>query len=112
MSQEVSKTSHQQPEDFSSLYPLLSSPGHPLGYPLLLHPAMGFCDEDAKDSYHLVFLIVLVYFPFFLRSSSLSWMGLPSDIILEMNPANYEDWDRGTEQRLKVGYPCTRMIRK
>jgi tetratricopeptide (TPR) repeat protein len=49
----------------------------------------------------LFFFIVLVYLPFFLRSSS-SFLDSPtSDIILEMNKANYEEVDRATEERLK-----------
>ena len=52
----------------------------------------------------IVFLIVLVYFPFYLRSSSSFVDGTTSDIILGVNDANYEDWDRATEQRLKGWY--------
>jgi tetratricopeptide (TPR) repeat protein len=47
------------------------------------------------------FLIVLVYLPFFLRSSSSFLDGTGSDILLQMNEANYLSWDRATEQRLK-----------
>ncbi|HSB05768.1 MAG TPA: tetratricopeptide repeat protein [Thermodesulfobacteriota bacterium] len=47
------------------------------------------------------FLIVLVYLPFFLRSASSFLDGASSDILLQMNEANYLDWDRATEQRLK-----------
>ena len=56
--------------------------------------------RSAKDSI-VLFLIVLVYVPFSLRSSSAFLDGMPSDIILEMNGANYEDWGTGTEQRLR-----------
>ncbi|MGZ3537513.1 MAG: tetratricopeptide repeat protein [Thermodesulfobacteriota bacterium] len=49
-----------------------------------------------------VFLIVLVYLPFFLRSSSSFLDGNPSDIILEMNQMNQEDWGRSAEERLRT----------
>jgi len=60
----------------------------------------GFVTRRERQ-YVILFLIVLVYVPFFLRSSSAFLDGMPSDIILEMNGANYENWDRGTEQRLR-----------
>jgi tetratricopeptide (TPR) repeat protein len=50
----------------------------------------------------LIFLIVIVYLPFFVRSSSSFLDGASSDIILEMNQANHEDWGRGTEEKLKT----------
>jgi tetratricopeptide (TPR) repeat protein len=50
----------------------------------------------------LVFLIVLVYFPFFLRSFSSFLDGASSDIILEMNQTNHEDWGRATEEKLRA----------
>jgi tetratricopeptide (TPR) repeat protein len=50
----------------------------------------------------LIFLIVLVYLPFFLRSSSSFLDGPSSDIILEMNQANHEDWVRSTEEKLQA----------
>ena len=50
----------------------------------------------------LVFLIVLVYLPFFLRSSSSFLDGNPSDIIFEMNQMNHEDWGRSAEERLRT----------
>jgi len=49
----------------------------------------------------LLFLIVLVYFPFFLRSSSSFLDGPSSDVILRMYQANHEDWDRGTLEKLQ-----------
>jgi hypothetical protein len=49
-----------------------------------------------------VFLIVLVYLPFFLRSSSSFLDGNSSDIILEMNQMNHEDWGRSAEERLRT----------
>jgi tetratricopeptide (TPR) repeat protein len=50
----------------------------------------------------LVFLIVLVYLPFFLRSSSSFLDGPSSDIILEMHQANHEDWVKSTEEKLQA----------
>jgi tetratricopeptide (TPR) repeat protein len=50
----------------------------------------------------LVFLIILVYLPFYLRSSSSFLDGPSSDIILEMNQANHENWAKGTEEKLKT----------
>ena len=47
-------------------------------------------------------LVVLIYLPFFLHSSATFLNGSSSDIILEMHRANYEDWDRGVEQRLQA----------
>jgi len=48
------------------------------------------------------FLVVLIYLPFFLRSSATFLNGSSSDIILEMHQANHEDWDRDLEQRLQA----------
>jgi len=57
----------------------------------------------AKErQFAVVFLIVLVYLPFFLRTSSSFLNGPDSDIILEMNEANHENWDKGTEEKLKA----------
>ncbi len=50
----------------------------------------------------LVFLIVLVYLPFFLRTSSSFLDGTPSDVILEMNQINHEDGGRSVEERLRT----------
>ena len=50
----------------------------------------------------LVFLIVLVYLPFFLRSSSSTLDGASSDIILEMNQINHEDWGKAAEEKLRA----------
>ncbi|OGP78583.1 MAG: hypothetical protein A2V86_01585 [Deltaproteobacteria bacterium RBG_16_49_23] len=50
----------------------------------------------------VVFLIVLVYLPFFLRTSSSFLNGPASDILLEIYEANHENWDRGTEEKLKA----------
>ena len=57
---------------------------------------------NRERQFILIFLIVLVYFPFFLRSSSSFLNGGASDVILEMNEANHENWDRGTEEKLKA----------
>ncbi len=61
----------------------------------------GYVSQREKQ-FILVFLIALVYLPFFLRSSSLLLDGAPSDIILEMNQANHEDWGRATEDKLRT----------
>jgi tetratricopeptide (TPR) repeat protein len=50
----------------------------------------------------LFFLIVLVYLPFFIRSSSSFLNGLSSEIILEMHQANHEEWDGRTEGKLRA----------
>ena len=50
----------------------------------------------------LIFLIVLVYLPFFLRSSSSFLDGPSSDIILEMHQANHEEWVKSTEEKLQA----------
>ncbi len=47
------------------------------------------------------FFIVLVYVPFFLRSSSSFLDSSASDILMEMNAANYEDGSRTVEESLK-----------
>lgn len=49
----------------------------------------------------VIFLIILVYLPFFLRSSSSFLNGGESEIILEINQVNHEDWGRSTEERLQ-----------
>ena len=61
----------------------------------------GYVTKREKQ-FILVFLIVLVYLPFFLRSSSSFLDGASSDIILEMNQANHEDWGRATEEKLRA----------
>jgi tetratricopeptide (TPR) repeat protein len=48
-----------------------------------------------------VFFIILVYFPFSLRSFSSFLDGGSSDIILEMNQTNHEDWGKATEEKLR-----------
>ena len=50
----------------------------------------------------LSFFIVLVYIPFFLHSSSTFLNGLSSDVIVEMNRANHEDWNRATGEKLRA----------
>lgn len=61
----------------------------------------GYVSKREKQ-FVLVFLIVLVYLPFFLRSSSSFLDGTSSDIILEMNQTNHENWGRATEEKLRV----------
>jgi tetratricopeptide (TPR) repeat protein len=50
----------------------------------------------------LVFLIVIVYLPSFLRSLSSTIDGPSSDIILEMNQINNENWGKATEEKLRT----------
>jgi tetratricopeptide (TPR) repeat protein len=50
----------------------------------------------------LIFFILLVYLPFFLRSASVFLDGPHSDVILEMSQANHEDWDKTIEQKLEA----------
>jgi tetratricopeptide (TPR) repeat protein len=61
----------------------------------------GYVSKREKQ-FILIFLIVLVYLPFFVRSSSSSLDGASSDIILELNQTNHEDWGRGTEEKLRA----------
>jgi tetratricopeptide (TPR) repeat protein len=61
----------------------------------------GYVSKKEKQ-FILIFLIVLVYIPFFVRTSSSFLDEASSDIILEMNQVNHEDWGRGTEERLKT----------
>ena len=60
----------------------------------------GYVSKKEKQ-WILVFLILLVYLPFFLRSSSSFLNSDSSGILLEMNKANYENWDGSTEQKLQ-----------
>lgn len=61
----------------------------------------GYVTKREKQ-FVLVFLIVLVYLPFFLRSSSSFLNSSSSDVIMEMNQANHEDWGRATEEKLRT----------
>jgi tetratricopeptide (TPR) repeat protein len=54
-----------------------------------------------ERQFAVVFLIILVYLPFFLRTSSSFLNGPATDIILAMNEVNNESWDRGTEEKLR-----------
>jgi len=61
----------------------------------------GYVTKREKQ-FLLLFLILLVYLPFFLRSSS-SFLDDPSsEIILRMHQANHEDWDRATVEKLRT----------
>jgi tetratricopeptide (TPR) repeat protein len=55
-----------------------------------------------EKQFILVFFLILVYLPFFLRSASSFLDGPQSDVILEMSLANYEDWDKAVEQKLEA----------
>ena len=61
----------------------------------------GYVSKREKQ-FILIFLIALVYLPFFLRSATSFLDGASSDIILEMNQTNHEDWGRGTEEKLRA----------
>jgi tetratricopeptide (TPR) repeat protein len=61
----------------------------------------GYVTKKEKQ-FVLVFLIVLVYLPFFLRSSSSFLDGASSDIIFEMNLTNHENWGRPNEEKLQT----------
>jgi tetratricopeptide (TPR) repeat protein len=50
----------------------------------------------------LIFFILLVYLPFFLRSASTFLDGPHSEVILEMSQANQEEWDKTIEQKLEA----------
>jgi tetratricopeptide (TPR) repeat protein len=50
----------------------------------------------------LIFLVLLVYLPFFLRSASSLLDGPHSEIISQMSQANQEDWDRALEKKLEA----------
>jgi tetratricopeptide (TPR) repeat protein len=55
-----------------------------------------------EKQFLLVFLILLVYLPFFIRSFSF-FLDVPSsDLILRMHQVNHEDWDRATEEKLQT----------
>jgi tetratricopeptide (TPR) repeat protein len=59
---------------------------------------------EAKREKQLIalFLILLVYLPFFLRSSSSFLNGPSSDVIFNLYQVNHEDWDRVTEEKLQT----------
>jgi tetratricopeptide (TPR) repeat protein len=61
----------------------------------------GYVTKREKQ-FILVFLIVSVYLPFFLRSSSSFLDGASLDILLEMNQTNHEDWGRANEENLRT----------
>ncbi len=50
----------------------------------------------------LIFFIFVVYLPFFLKTSSTFLDSPSSDIVLDLNQANHEDWNRTTEERLRA----------
>jgi tetratricopeptide (TPR) repeat protein len=61
----------------------------------------GYVTKQEKQL-HLLFLILLVYLPFFLHSSSSFLNGTSSDILLEMYQANHENWDKTTREKLQT----------
>ena len=50
----------------------------------------------------LIFLILLVYLPFFLRSASSLLDGPHSEILLQLSQANHEDWDKPLEKKFET----------
>jgi len=61
----------------------------------------GYVTKREKQ-FLLVFLIFLVYLPFFLRSTS-SFIDSPSlEITLRIHQANHEDWDRTAREKLQA----------
>ena len=56
----------------------------------------------------LIFLVLLVYVPFFLRSASSLLDGPQSEILMQMSQANHEEWDKTLEKKFEVwlsGHP-------
>jgi tetratricopeptide (TPR) repeat protein len=60
----------------------------------------GYVTKREKQ-FLILFLIILVYLPFFLRSSSSFLNGPSSDILLRMYQANYADWDKTNGEKLR-----------
>lgn len=50
----------------------------------------------------LIFFVLLVYLPFFLRSASSLLNSPHSEVLLQMSRANHEDWDRTLEKKLEA----------
>ncbi len=50
----------------------------------------------------LIFFILLVYLPFFLRTASSLLDSPHSEVLLQMSRANHEDWDRTLEKKLEA----------
>jgi tetratricopeptide (TPR) repeat protein len=61
----------------------------------------GYVTKREKQ-FLVVFLIFLVYIPFFLRSSSTFLNGASLDVLFEMNQTNHEDWEQATEDKLQT----------
>jgi tetratricopeptide (TPR) repeat protein len=59
---------------------------------------------EAKREKQLIvlFLILLVYLPFFLRSTSSFLNGSSSDVIFQLYQVNHEDWNKVTEEKLQT----------
>ncbi len=55
-----------------------------------------------EKQFILIFLVALVYLPFFVRDSFSFLGGASSDIILELNQANHENWGKETEGKLRT----------
>lgn len=60
----------------------------------------GYLTQKERQ-FTVIFLIVLVYVPFFLRTST-HFLNSPfAEILLEIHEANHENWDKGTEEKLR-----------
>jgi tetratricopeptide (TPR) repeat protein len=57
---------------------------------------------NKERHYVIVFFILLVYLPFFIRSSSTFLDSPSSDVVMEISQANHEDWDKGLQERLEA----------
>jgi tetratricopeptide (TPR) repeat protein len=60
----------------------------------------GYVTKQEKK-FLLLFLVILVYLPFFLRASSSFLNEDASDILLKIYQANHEEWDKTTKEKLK-----------
>jgi len=61
----------------------------------------GYVSKREKQ-FILIFLIALVYLPFFVHDSFSFLGGASSDIILELNQTNHENWGKETEGKLRT----------
>jgi len=61
----------------------------------------GYVSKREKQ-FILIFLMALVYLPFSVRAASSFLDGASSDIVLELNRMNHEEWGRGTEEKLRT----------
>ena len=72
-----------------------------MGHPFLVHFIVGLCAEEGEAIHSFLshrFGLSSLFPPFLL----FFFRGPSSDIILEMNQANHENWDKGTEEKLRA----------